>query len=93
MSREETSSIGTSLIVFLLGVAVGATVAVLYAPSSGSETRAKLAEAAEKLKERTNELTQQIAEKAKEIREKVKPAPEAEQTAGAEAVAQPTPEA
>lgn len=73
MSEDQGSTIGTSLVVFLLGVAVGAAVAILYAPSAGAETRAKLSEAANKLKERAAELSHEVAEKAKEVRERVRP--------------------
>ncbi len=69
--QDERSSIGTSLVVFLLGVAVGATVAILYAPSAGSETRAQIAETAGRVKERAAEISHQVAEKAGEIKEKV----------------------
>ena len=55
-SREENGSIGTSLITFLLGVAVGATVAILYAPAAGTETRAQIAEKAGQLKDKAGEL-------------------------------------
>src|SRR5436190_1856107 len=51
-SREENGSIGTSLITFLLGVAVGATVAILYAPAAGTETRQQIAEKAGQLKDK-----------------------------------------
>ena len=72
MSNDnECCSIGTSLVVFLLGVAVGATVAILYAPSAGSETRAHIAETAGRVKERAAEISHQVAEKASELREKV----------------------
>lgn len=70
-SDEEGSAIGSSLVVFLLGVAVGAAVAILYAPMAGRETRAHLAETAERVKERASEIGHQVAEKATEIREKV----------------------
>jgi gas vesicle protein len=70
-TEEESSTIGTSLLVFLLGVAVGAAVAILYAPSAGRETRAHLAETAERVKERATEIGHTVAEKASELREKV----------------------
>jgi len=54
--------------VFLLGVAVGVTVAVLYAPMPGKETRAKVAESAGKIKERAAEIAHEVSEKAKDIR-------------------------
>jgi len=67
---REDSSIGTSLLTFLLGVAVGATVAILYAPASGSETREKIAEKAGALKEKAGELKTNIVDRASEWKEK-----------------------
>lgn len=76
--QEEQGSIGSSLLIFLLGVAVGATVAILYAPASGAETRAQIAEKTEKLKEKADELRDkagqiggQVAERAGELKETV----------------------
>jgi gas vesicle protein len=69
--REEGSSIGTSLVVYLLGVAVGATVAILYAPAAGTETRAQLADKAGQLKDKAVELKGQVVEKAGEIKTQV----------------------
>jgi gas vesicle protein len=71
MSEDEGSSIGTSLVVFLLGVAVGAAAAILYAPMAGSETRARLSESAGKLKDRAVELGHEVAVKARDLRERV----------------------
>lgn len=77
-TQGEQVTIGGSLLVFLLGVAVGATVAILYAPSSGAETRAQLAERAEQLKVKAEELRQkagqigeQVVERAEELKETV----------------------
>lgn len=69
-SREEGSAIGISLITFLLGVAVGATVAILYAPASGTETRAQIADKAGQLKDKATELKSQVAEKAAGLKER-----------------------
>ncbi|GEM_PF-3574475 len=71
MAEDEGSSIGTSLVVFLLGVAVGAAAAILYAPMAGNETRARLSESAGKLKDRAVELGHEVAEKARDLRERV----------------------
>lgn len=86
MSQDDNSSIGTSLVVFLLGVAVGATVAILYAPASGSETRAKVVDSTAKLKERIAELTHELAEKTKELRRRTAPEETAEPTEATTAV-------
>lgn len=45
MSNHENSS-GSVLLAFVLGAVAGAAVALLYAPSSGEETRRKLADKA-----------------------------------------------
>jgi gas vesicle protein len=62
VENEPQGAIGTSLIVFLLGVAVGATAAILYAPAAGTETRAQLAEKAEKLKDKASQVSERAVE-------------------------------
>jgi gas vesicle protein len=47
---ENNSSFGSYLTAAAVGAAVGATIALLYAPCSGQETRKKLARRAKKLK-------------------------------------------
>ena len=69
-SEDTTGSIATSLMTFLLGVAVGATVAILYAPASGTETRAQIADKAHQLKDKATELKDQVATRATEWKEK-----------------------
>jgi gas vesicle protein len=69
--QDQAGSIGNSLLIFLLGVAVGATVAILYAPAAGTETRAQIAEKATTIKDKASELSHQVADRAAEIREKV----------------------
>jgi gas vesicle protein len=69
--QDQAGSIGNSLLIFLLGVAVGATVAILYAPAAGTDTRAQIAEKATTLKDKASELSHQVADRAAEIREKV----------------------
>ena len=67
-----------SLLAFLVGAAIGATVALLVAPDSGKNTRAKIAtkvregkdramEAVEEGKERAKEMIAQGKQKAKEM--------------------------
>ncbi len=67
--RQESGSIASSLMVFLLGAAVGATVAILYAPTSGVETRAQLATKADELKDKAVELKDQAVEKAGKLKD------------------------
>ena len=62
VESEPQGATGASLLVFLLGVAVGATAAVMYAPASGAETRAQLADKAEKLKGKAGEITERAVE-------------------------------
>jgi gas vesicle protein len=68
-NRDE-GPIATSLLTFLLGVAVGATVAILFAPQAGSETRAQIAEKAGQLKDKAGELKTTVTEKATDWKEK-----------------------
>lgn len=51
MSNHDNSS-GPVLLAFVLGAVAGAAVALLYAPSSGEETRRKLAEKAREGREK-----------------------------------------
>lgn len=70
-SHGDHGSVTTNLLAFLLGVAVGATVAILYAPASGAETRAQLAEKANQVREKASHLGEQVAERAGHLREQV----------------------
>lgn len=49
---EDRGSIGTSLVIFLAGAAVGAAVVALLTPKSGPELRADLRGMGEKVKDR-----------------------------------------
>jgi gas vesicle protein len=69
--QDTSNSVGNTLLVFLLGVAVGATVAILYAPAAGSDTRAQLAEKAGHLKDKASDLSHQISNRASEWKDKV----------------------
>jgi gas vesicle protein len=62
--NENMGSYGSSLVVFLLGAAVGATVAILYAPMTGAETRAQIATKADDLKHKATDLKEQVVDKA-----------------------------
>lgn len=59
MSRESASN----LVCFLLGAAVGAGVALLYAPQEGSRTRRALSEKASEVKEKAQELSHTARER------------------------------
>ncbi len=55
---------------FFAGAALGATIALLYAPQSGEETRKKIGGAARKGADHIAESGKQIAELGKELYEK-----------------------
>ena len=55
MSSHENSS-GPVLLAFVLGAVAGAAVALLYAPTSGEETRRKLAEKAREGREKAESV-------------------------------------
>ena len=63
MAREDGSGAGSILLAFILGAVSGAAVALLYAPTSGRETRDYLGEKAREGKERAAKA----AEKSREI--------------------------
>lgn len=52
---------------FLVGVAVGAGLALLYAPRSGAETRAELRRGARRLKRRARILAEDAQERAEDL--------------------------
>jgi gas vesicle protein len=54
--REERGSLGTPLLVFLAGAAVGATIVALTTPKSGPELRGDLKDFGTKVKERVSRL-------------------------------------
>ena len=62
--NESQGSYAGTLMVFLLGIAVGATAAILCAPSSGPETRKQLVDRAGELKEKADSLKKQVADAA-----------------------------
>ena len=64
MSRD---NVGTSLVFFMLGAAVGATVALLYAPQDGESTRKYIGDRAEQAKDKAADITSKTADRAKEL--------------------------
>ena len=60
------SNSGSNLVFFLLGAAVGAAVALLYAPQEGEATRRLIGEKAEDVKGKASELSQSAASVARE---------------------------
>lgn len=61
MSNERGFSAGAVILAFLVGGIAGAATALLLAPQSGKETRAKI-----------GDLAEDVSDKAKELAEKVK---------------------
>lgn len=61
---EERGSIGTSLLLFLAGAAVGAAIVALTTPKSGPELRGDLKDLGHKLKDRVSRLRNSGEEKA-----------------------------
>jgi gas vesicle protein len=55
MGRDEGAGAGSVLLAFLLGAVSGAAVALLYAPTSGRETREYLGDRAREGRERANQ--------------------------------------
>ena len=58
---------GGGIGLFLLGVAVGAGLALLYAPQSGAETRQELRRGARRLKRRARVLAEEVQDSAEEV--------------------------
>jgi gas vesicle protein len=67
MSEERGVCAGTVLVSFVAGVAIGAVLALLYAPKSGQEMRENIADL-------TEDAVDKIKEYAKEAQEKIKAA-------------------
>lgn len=65
MSDEQGVSAGTVLVSFVAGAAIGAGLALLYAPKSGREMRENIADL-------TEDAVDKIKEYAKEAQEKIK---------------------
>lgn len=59
---ERRGSAGSGIAMFLLGAAVGAGVALLFAPQSGDDTRAELRRGARRLKRKARDLAEQSRE-------------------------------
>jgi gas vesicle protein len=61
---DERGSIGTPLLIFLAGAAVGAAIVALTTPKSGPELRGDLKDLGGKVKDRIARLRAQEAEQA-----------------------------
>ena len=65
MSDEKGVSTGTVLVSFVAGAAIGAGLALLYAPKSGTEMRENLTDLAEDALVKIKEYTREAQEKIK----------------------------
>lgn len=66
MAKEHDSSAGGILLAFIAGAAVGAAVALLFAPASGEDTREYLGQRAREGRDRAAEAARQGREMAAE---------------------------
>ncbi len=65
MSEEKGICAGTVLVSFVAGAAIGAGLALLYAPKSGSEMRESIADFAEDAVDKIKEYTKEAQDKIK----------------------------
>ena len=65
--RNKESNLGTTLSYLLIGGGLGAILALLFAPKTGGEFRAEIADAARKGIDKTEEIANQIREKAQTV--------------------------
>ena len=61
-----SSHAGFGLVMFLVGAAVGASVALLYAPQEGEATRRALGDKASAYRDKATEVTNNVTQAAKE---------------------------
>jgi len=67
MSEKERSRVGSVFLAFLAGTFIGAGLGLLFAPSSGQETREKIKGASLEAKERTVKTASKAKEKVDEL--------------------------
>lgn len=71
MSDEKNGFLGT-VFTFLTGAAIGAGLALLFAPQSGEETRKKIKDASDKLNKEAKDNYEKYSKEAKKAIETVK---------------------
>lgn len=60
---------GASMMSFVLGAVVGASIALLLAPENGAQTRTRLADAAKRVGQRVRHTTDELANDARDAME------------------------
>ena len=70
MSDDRNGFIG--LVSFLTGAALGATLALLFAPQSGAETRKQIKDVSDKVTDEVKENYEKVSKEAKKAVEQVK---------------------
>ncbi len=63
---QDSERAASNLVCFMLGAAIGAAVALLYAPREGAETRRILGTKAEEAKEKATELGESVSTTARD---------------------------
>ena len=71
MSRDNQSGSGSVMLAFMVGAITGATVALLFAPASGDETREYLGQKAREGRDKAREAAEQGREFYERNRESV----------------------
>jgi gas vesicle protein len=66
---DDSSSVSTKLLYFIMGGSIGAVVALLFAPKSGFELRGDIADATRKSIDRTRETAAQVGTRVGEVYE------------------------
>jgi gas vesicle protein len=84
MSSERGISGSAVVLAFLLGGALGAGLALLYAPESGKRTRVRLRQFAEEAQEKTEETVKEFRDKAEGVAQEWRDRVEGVVTAGKE---------
>lgn len=84
---NENCNAGGVFLAFLAGGLIGAGIALLYAPGSGGETRAKIGDITEELRKKTEGMGIDIRKKVESFMEEEKAIIRAAYDAGREAMA------
>lgn len=83
---NENCNAGGVFVAFLAGGLIGAGIALLYAPGSGSETRSKISDITEEIRKKTEGMGVDIKKKVESFMEEEKAIVRAAYDAGREAM-------